>query len=399
MKNKSTITQLPGSIWVLGFVSLLMDLSSEITLSILPLFLTTILGATTITIGIITGLSESTALIVKMFSGALSDYLGQRKNLTVIGYALSAMTKPIFAIASSSYLILAARIFDRIGKGIRGAPRDALLADLAPIKLRGSAFGLRQALDTVGAVIGPLFAVCLMFLLSNNFRYIFWIAVIPGILSVLLLIIGVKEPIHHKTQKRISPFIRQNLSSLSLAYWWLVAIGAIFTLARFSEAFLVLRAMNVGISITFAPFVMVIMNFIYATSAYPFGKLADRMSHSKLLILGVVVLFVADLLISINNNILTLILGISLWGLHLGMTQGLLAAMVADASPINLRGTAYGFFNLASGLMTLISCILAGFLWKTFSPSTTFYMGAIFCIITFIGLILRHFYVRYLYHT
>ncbi len=394
-KPNSILLQIPLSIWILGFVSMLMDISSEIIHSLLPLFLTTTLSASPIVVGIIEGLGESTSLIVKTFSGALSDYLGQRKKLAVIGYALSALSKPLFAIASTSHMVLTARVFDRIGKGIRGAPRDALVADIVPYEIRGSAFGLRQALDTLGAVLGPLLAVGLMLLFSNHFRIVFWIALIPGLFSVLLLILGVKEPKNHKiSEKRLNPFSRYHLSRLNLAYWWLVIIGAIFTLARFSEAFLVLRAMNIGMSIATAPFVMVIMNTVYALSAYPFGRLADNMSHSKLLMLSILVLIFADLLLAVNNHWITFIAGASLWGVHMGMTQGLFATMIADVAPLDLRGTAYGFFNLASGIMMLIANMLAGFLWESVGPSFTFYMGGIFCIIAMIGLIFREVHLR-----
>jgi MFS family permease len=301
---------------------------------------------------------------------------------------MGALSKPLFAMASTSSIVLTARIFDRIGKGIRGAPRDALVADIAPYQLRGSAFGLRQALDTVGAVIGPLLAVALMLFFANHFQIVFWIAVIPGVLSVMLLILGVKEPLTPTPrEKRINPLSRQNLSRLDSAYWWIVGIGAIFTLARFSEAFLVLRAINVGMSIATAPIVMVIMSFTYAISAYPFGKLADSMSHSRLLMIGILLLIVADILLAINHHWIALIAGVSLWGIHMGMTQGLLATMVADVSPKDLRGTAFGFFNLASGLMMLIASMLAGFLWQYFGPSVTFYTGAVFCVMALIGLV------------
>lgn len=394
-KSKSVLSRLPISIWTLGFVSMLMDISSEIIHSLLPLFLTTALGTSTFVIGVIEGLGESTSLIVKIFSGALSDYLGQRKIIAVIGYAMGAISKPLFAIAPTSSMVLAARVFDRIGKGMRGAPRDALVADIAPYESRGSAFGLRQALDTVGAVIGPLLAVGLMLLFANQFRIIFWRAAIPGVLSVMLLIFGVKEPrTPVPCEKRINPLSRNHLSRLDTAYWWLVIIGAIFTLARFSEAFLVLRAIDVGMSITIAPIAMVIMSFTYAISAYPFGKLADNMSHSRLLMAGILVLIVADMLLAINHHWTTLIAGISLWGIHMGITQGLLATMVADVSPGDLRGTAFGFFNLASGLMMLVASMLAGFLWEHFEPSITFYMGAVFCVIALIGLIFRGIHLR-----
>lgn len=382
----STIRQIPVGIWMLGFVSMLMDISSEMVHSLLPLFMVGTLGASAFAVGLIEGLAESTALIVKVFSGTLSDYLGKRKGLALFGYALGALTKPIFAVANTTGIVLTARLLDRVGKGVRGAPRDALVADLAPPQLRGAAFGLRQSLDTVGAFLGPLLAVGLMLLWANDFRKVFWVAVIPGLLAVVLLLFGVREPERHQTGKRTNPVRRDNLKRLGAPYWWVVGIGAVFTLARFSEAFLVLRAQQGGIPIALVPLVMVAMNLIYAVSAYPFGKLSDRMSHSKLLALGLGVLVAADLVLAINDHWAVVLIGVALWGLHMGITQGLLATMVADTAPADLRGTAYGVFNLASGIAMLISSVLAGLLWDRLGASSTFYAGAVFCIVALIGL-------------
>ena len=384
--NEHTLRQIPKGIWVLGFVSMLMDISSEMIHSLLPLFMVTTLGTSVLVVGIIEGLAESTALIIKVFSGILSDYIGKRKGLAVFGYALGALTKPLFAIASSSGLILAARLLDRVGKGVRGAPRDALVADIAPPHLRGAAFGLRQSLDTVGAFLGPLLAVGLMLLWSNDFRAVFWVAVIPGMLAVMLLFFGIKEPERHPSEKRINPISKQNLLRLSPAYWRVVAIGAFFMLARFSEAFLVLRGLQAGIPIALTPLVMVAMNIIYAASAYPFGKLSDRLSHNGLLALGLIILIIADIVLAQSNHWSTLLLGVALWGIHMGMTQGLLAAMVANTAPSDLRGTAYGFFNLVSGLALLVASVLAGFIWDQFGAATTFYTGATFSLLALVGL-------------
>jgi MFS family permease len=277
-------------------------------------------------------------------------------------------------------------LLDRIGKGVRGAPRDALVADLAPPDLRGAAFGLRQSLDTVGAFLGPLLAVGLMLLWSNDFRMVFWVAVIPGMLGVALLMFGVREPQQHQNCKRTNPIRRENLARLRAPYWWVVGIGAVFTLARFSEAFLVLRAQQGGIPIALVPLVMVAMNLIYALSAYPFGKLSDSMSHTKLLALGLVVLIVADLVLAINDHWTVILAGVALWGIHMGITQGLLATMVADTAPSDLRGTAYGVFNLMSGIAMLIASVVAGLLWDKLGASSTFYAGAFFCITALIGL-------------
>jgi len=365
---------------------MLMDISSEMIHSLLPLFMVTTLGTSVFVIGIIEGLAQSTALIVKVFSGILSDYIGKRKGLAVIGYAMGAFSKPLFAVASSTGLVLTARLLDRIGKGVRGAPRDALVADIAPPHLRGAAFGLRQALDTVGAFLGPLLAVGLMLLWANDFRAVFWVAVIPGILSVTLLLFGIREPERSKSEKRINPIHRANLKHLNTSYWWVVAIGAIFMLARFSEAFLVLRGLQAGIPIALTPLVMVAMNLIYAVSAYPFGKLSDRVQHTRLLALGLVVLIAADLVLAHSHHWSTVLVGVALWGIHMGMTEGLLAAMVADTAPADLRGTAYGFFNLMSGLAMLVASGLAGFVWDRFGAANTFYTGAAICFLALAGL-------------
>jgi len=388
-RTSREIRKIPAGIWVLGFVSMLMDISSEMIHSLLPLFMVSTLGATAFVVGVVEGLAESTALIVKVFSGALSDYLGKRKGLAVFGYALGALSKPLFAIAPTMGVVLTARFLDRVGKGVRGAPRDALVADIAPAEVRGAAFGLRQSLDTVGAFLGPLLAVGLMLLWANDFRAAFGIAVIPGLLAVALLLFGVHEPERHIGEKRSNPIRRENLKRLSGAYWWVVGVGAVFTLARFSEAFLVLRAQQGGIPVALVPLVMVAMNLVYAGAAYPFGKLSDRVNHKTLLAWGLVVLVFADLVLASNDHWTTVVAGVALWGVHMGMTQGLLATMVADTAPTDLRGTAYGVFNLISGVAMLIASVVAGLLWDQFGASFTFYAGALFCVLALLGLIKR----------
>jgi MFS family permease len=372
---------IPPGVWILGSVSLLMDVSSELIHSLLPMFMVTVLGATALEVGWIEGLAESTALITKVFSGTLSDYIGRRKGLAVFGYALAALTKPLFALAPTLGIVLTARLLDRVGKGIRGAPRDALVADLTEPEIRGAAFGLRQALDAVGAALGPFLAVVFMFLWADHFRAVFWIAVIPAAASVALLAFGLREPAHSHKEKRTHPIRRENLRRLDTAYWWVVAIGAIFTLARFSEAFLVLRAQQSGVAIALVPLAVVAMNLAYSLSAYPFGKLSDRMSHSTLLAVGLGILIAADLLLALSNHWSIVLPGIVLWGLHLGATQGLLATMVADTAPADLRGTAYGFFNLVSGAAMLVASVVAGVLWDNFGASATFHAAAGFCVV------------------
>ena len=374
---------------MLGFVSMLMDISSEMIHSLLPLFMVTVLGASALSVGVVEGLAEATALIVKVFSGTLSDYLGRRKGLAVFGYALGAFSKPLFALAGSFGLVVTARLIDRVGKGIRGAPRDALVADLAPPEMRGAAFGLRQSLDTIGAFLGPLIAVGLMLLWANDFRAIFWVAVVPAVLAVIVLLVGVKEPPAKASERRVNPISRISLRRLGNAYWWVVAIGGVFTLARFSEAFLVLRAQQGGMPLALVPLVMVAMNAVYALSAYPFGKLSDRVDHRTLLVLGLLVLVVADFVLASSNHWSTVLAGVALWGVHMGMTQGLLATMVADAAPTELRGTAFGFFNLVSGIALLIASVVAGLIWDELGAAYTFYAGAAFSTIAIIALITR----------
>lgn len=382
----SSLRDIPTGIWVLGGVSLLMDISSEMIHSLLPLFMATTLGASATFIGLIEGLAESTALIIKVFSGVLSDYLGKRKWLAVAGYGLGALTKPLFALAPTASVVLSARVIDRIGKGIRGAPRDALVADITPPHLRGAAFGLRQSLDTVGAFMGPLLAVGLMLLWSNDFRAVFWVAVIPGLLAVLLLMFGLREPEKQSNAHRTNPIRLDNLKRLGLRYWRIVMLGAVFTLARFSEAFLVLKAEQTGVMLALVPLVMVAMNVIYALSAYPFGRLSDQMSHGKLLAAGLLVLIAADLVLASANHWGGLLIGVALWGVHMGMTQGLLATMVAECAPSDLRGTAFGFFNLVSGLAMLMASVIAGVLWDQMGAAFTFYAGALFCLLALLTL-------------
>lgn len=382
----TTLSRIPKGVWVLGGVSLLMDVSSEMIHSLLPLFMATTLGASVIIIGIIEGVAEATALMLKVFSGVISDYVGKRKGLALLGYGLGALSKPLFAIAPTSGMVFSARMIDRIGKGIRGAPRDALVADVTPPEIRGAAYGLRQALDTIGAFLGPLLAVALMFLWDNDFQSIFWVAAIPAVLSIALLGFGLKEPNTSVVQKRTNPLRRENLKKLSAAYWWVVAIGSIFTLSRFSEAFLVLRAQQMAIPLFAIPLVMVAMNLVYSLTAYPFGKLSDRMSHSKMLQWGLLVLIAADIVLALSSHWSTLLAGVALWGIHMGMTQGLLAAMVAHTAPPELRGTAFGMFNLMSGIALLLASAGAGVLWEMLGAASTFYAGAIICVVTLIGM-------------
>lgn len=384
----STLRRIPGGVWIIGFVSLLMDVSSEMIHSLLPLFMATALGTPVVIIGLIEGLAEATALCVKVFSGVISDYIGKRKGLAVLGYGLGALSKPLFALASTSGMIFSARMIDRVGKGIRGAPRDAIVADVTPPEIRGAAYGLRQTLDTMGGFLGPLLAVGLMLLWSNDFRAIYWVAVVPAFLAVALLFFGLHEPRAPVASVRTNPVKKENLKRLGVECWWVIGLGGVFTLARFSEAFLVLRAQEVDIPIALIPLVMVAMNVVYSFTAYPFGRLSDSISHWRLLQIGLVVLIAADLVLALSHTWVGIIVGVALWGVHMGMTQGLLNTMIAHTAPADLRGTAFGFFSLLSGAGLLIASLGAGLLWDIWGSASTFFAGAVICVLT---LLLMHF--------
>jgi MFS family permease len=371
--------RIPPGVWALGFVSLAMDVSSEMIHSLLPLYLTVALGASALTVGIIEGVAESTALIVKVFSGALSDRLRKRKAITAFGYGLAALSKPLFALATAPLLVFIARFLDRIGKGIRGAPRDALIADLTPKEVRGAAFGLRQSLDTVGAFAGPLLAMALMLAWNDDFRAVFWVAVIPALLSFALIVFAVREPASVSESGGEKVRLEKSLvKKLGPAFWAVTAAGGALTLARFSEAFLILRAQDLGLAVALAPLVLVGMNVVYSLTAYPVGKLADRMPPATLLCAGIAMLIASDVALALASNMAWLSVGVALWGLHMGFTQGLLSAMVAQAAPASLRGTAFGMFNLASGIAMLAASAIAGALWQYAGPDKTFWAGAVF---------------------
>ena len=379
--------RLPAGIWALGFVSLLMDVSSEMIHALLPVYLVVGLGATALTVGIIEGIAEATAAMTKVFSGALSDRIGRRKELAALGYGLAAITKPVFPLAPTVGWLVAARFIDRVGKGIRGAPRDALVADIAPPELRGAAFGLRQSLDTAGAFLGPLIAIALMWMFAENFAAVFWMAVIPALASVALILFVVHEPARPENLRKVAnPLSRRKLADLGAIYWWVVAVAAVFTLARFSEAFLILRAEGAGLTLVFVPLVLVVLNIAYALSAYPVGALSDSMNRTSLLFAGLVLLVAADLVLAFAPGLWGVMAGVVLWGLHMGFTQGIFAALVADFAPPELRGTAYGMFNLVTGVALLAASVIAGFLWDAVGPQWTFLAGAFFALLTAAGL-------------
>ncbi len=381
----SALRRLPRGIWALGFVSMFMDISSEMIHALLPVFLVTVLGAGTTMVGLIEGVGEATAAISKLFSGWLSDRIGKRKVLTVIGYGLATLSKPLFALAPTADWVLFARFSDRVGKGIRGAPRDALVGDIAPPEMRGAAYGLRQSLDTVGAFLGPLLGLALMALFADNFRLVFWVSLIPGAIAVAILVLTVREPAPRRERVARAPIDWSQLKHLGRPFWAVVAVGSVLTLARFSEAFLILRATNLGLSLTLVPLVLVIMNIVYAASAYPMGAISDRMGRRWIVGLGFAVLILADLVLGMATTLWQGAIGIALWGLHMGMTQGLLTTLVADRTPQELRGTGFGVFHLVTGIAILFASLIAGILWDVVGPSATFFAGATFTTVGVLG--------------
>jgi len=385
---RGTFSALPAGIWALGLVSMFMDTSSELIHSLLPVFMATILGASMTTVGLIEGVAEAAAAITKVFSGAIGDYLGKRKLLAGVGYGLAAATKPIFPMATTIDWVFAARFIDRIGKGIRGAPRDALLAEIAPQDLRGAAYGLRQSLDSVGAFLGPLAAVAFMVWFTNDIRTVLWVAVVPGAIAVALLVFGVQEPERAKTGSgRQKPLTFGDFTRLSRRYWFVVFLGLAFTLARFSEAFLVLRAHDVGLGLSYVPLVLIVMNVVYAGTAYPAGVAADKFSQKTLLVIGISLLVAADIVLAAAREPWPAFIGTAFWGMHMGFTQGLFAKLVAENAPAEIRGTAFGIFNLVSGGAILFASLVAGFLWSAFGAPATFLTGAAFAILAMLGLL------------
>jgi MFS family permease len=381
--------RIPGTVWALGLVSLFMDLSSELVHALLPLYMTGVLGLSMVAVGVVEGIAEATASALKAFSGAISDRLRRRKPLIVLGYALAALSKPLFPLAGSVALVLGARFMDRVGKGIRGAPRDALIADVTAPGQRGAAYGLRQALDTVGAVLGPLAAIGLMVVLANNIRSVLWVAVAPAAVAVLVLVLWVREPAREQASAAApGPVAWRSFARLQRRYWLIVGLGAVLTLARFSEAFLVLRAQDLGLALALVPAVLVVMNLVYTAVSFPAGVAADRGGQRALLFWGLAALIASDVVLGAGAGIVAVFAGAALWGVHMGLTQGLLSKLVADAAPADLRGTAFGVFYLVSGGALLAASVLAGWLWSDFGASSTFYAGAAFTAAALAGLLL-----------
>jgi MFS family permease len=371
--------KIPRGVWILGFVSLFMDVSSEMIHALLPLFLVGTLGVSATLLGLIEGIAEATAQVMKLFSGLISDRFGNRKNLALAGYGLAAIVKPLFPLAETATAVFVARLADRVGKGIRGAPRDAMVADITPPELRGAAFGLRQSLDTVGAFTGPLLAVGLMIIYADNIRTVLWFACVPALIAVAVLAFGIQEPKPVADGKRKPGLNFATAKLLGVNFWLVTLVAGFFMLARFSEAFLIIRASEIGLAARYIPFVLVAMSVVYSLTSYPAGVFSDKIGRRGLLGLGLVVLIAADFVLGFSHSVTAMFAGVALWGLHMGITQGLLSALVADTAPPDLRGTAFGVFSLVSGVVTLLASVFAGYLWDAEGSRATFMAGAIFC--------------------
>lgn len=366
---------LPRNVWVLGFVSLFMDLSSEIYHALLPAFITLVLGLPATALGAIDGIAEATANFAKLFSGRLSDRSLKRKPWVMLGYGLGALSKPLFPIAASAPAVLIARFADRIGKGIRGSPRDAIVADETPPEIRGRAFGLRQALDTAGALLAPLVAIGLMAWLASDIRAVFWIAVIPAGISFLLSWLALREPEQHLAPLKKSPFFA-GFKQLDKETKRLLQVGFLFTLARFSEGFLILKGIDIGLNEAMSPLTLAIFNLAYVALAYPAGALSDRMRPRSILIAGMAVLIAGNLVLAETGSFTGLVIGTFLWGAHMALTQGIFARMIADSAPEHLRATSFGAFWFVTGIATLLASLGAGWLWDREGASATFLTSA-----------------------
>lgn len=386
--------RLSGAVWALGLTSLFMDISSEMIHSLLPIVLVVGLGTSGAYLGLIEGVAEATACIVKVFSGALSDYFGRRKPLALLGYGMAALTKPLFPLASSAGMVFLARFVDRVGKGIRGAPRDALVADVTPPEQRGAAFGLRQTLDTVGAFAGPVLAMLFAAIFAGTLRTVLWIAVLPAFVSVLVLWVGVREPQRQPGVQSKQRKVELRVGAMPTSFWVVSTVASVFMLARFSEAFLVLVGIHGGLKPALTPLVLVAMNLAYLLSAYPVGKLSDRMPKENLLVVGCGILAVANALLAVASNPLLLIIGALLWGLHMGFTEGVFAAMVANSAPKDLRGSAFGIFNMLRGLVLLAASVVAGLLWDQFGSQATFGFASALALVTILALWLSRPYLQ-----
>jgi MFS family permease len=366
---------LPRTVWVLGFVSLFMDLSSEIYHALLPAFVTVTLALPVVALGAIDGVAEATASFAKLASGRLSDRSRRRKPWIMLGYGLAALSKPLFPIAGGAAELMGARFADRVGKGIRGAPRDAMIADETPREIRGRAYGLRQSLDTVGALIAPLVAIALMAALANNIRAVFWIAAVPAVLSFLLAWLALREPASHRAEPTSQPFFR-GFRDIDRPTRRLLAVGFLFTLARFSEGFLILKWLDAGVSTTLSPLALVVFSLGFMAFAYPAGALSDRVRPRSILMMGMAVLIAADLILAAGNGLTGLIIGVALWGAHMALTQGIFARMIADSAPEHLRATSFGAFWFVTGIATLLASLAAGLIWDREGPGATFIASA-----------------------
>jgi len=374
--SSHALSRLSPNIALLGLVSLLTATSSAMVYGLLPVFLVKVLGASIGIVGVMEGLAEASNSAMRLLSGITSDWIGRRKPVVAFGYLLSAANKLVFPMAESVSIVFVARLVDRFGKGVRDAPRDALISDLTPSHIRGSGFGLRTALYTMGFVLGPLAAIGLMVASGDNFRLVFAIAVAPAFAAVGILLFAIGEDPAQSSREARFRIRLSHLSRLPAAFWWSISVASLLSLARYSPAFLVLKASDVGIDPAFVPLILVFTHTVFSAAAYPFGALADRVDHRLQLALAVAVLLAADLVLAAGGTMVTAFLGASLWGLQMGVSEGLLSASVANAAPDDLRGTAFGIYQLAFGLAAFGASGTAGALWSIGGPPLAFGVSA-----------------------
>jgi MFS family permease len=372
VKNRAA---LPRTVWVLGFVSLLTDLSSEIYHALLPAFITVTLALPAVALGAIDGIAEATASFAKLVSGRLSDRSMRRKPWILGGYGLAAAAKPLFAVATNAWMVMVARFSDRVGKGIRGAPRDAMIADETPPAIRGRAFGLRQGLDTVGALLAPIVAVALMFAFSDDIRTVFWVAMIPAVAAVILILVALREPEVHSAPRQPQALLA-GFRDINRQTRRVLAVAFLVMLARFSEGFLILRGIDIGLSPAVSPLVMVVFSLGFLALAYPAGALSDSTNPRSILVGGIAVLIAGNLILAQDWGVAGLITGVLLWGAHMALTQGILARMIADSAPPQLRATSFGAFYFVTGIATLLASVAAGLIWDREGAPATFIASA-----------------------
>ena len=363
------------NVFIAGLVSFFMDVSSEMIYPLVPLFLSNVLGVNKSIIGLIEGIAESTASLLKVFSGWFSDRIGNRKWLMAAGYSISTLSRPIVSLATGWQHILGSRFMDRFGKGIRTAPRDAIIAESSEKTHLGRAFGLHRSMDTMGAVVGPALAFLLLGLFSNNYRMVFWLSIIPGTIAVLLIIFFITEK--KKVSLPHSDRPKLTLKHFDWRFKFFVVIAAVFAIGNSSDVFLILRAQQVGVPIVMIPVVYLLFNLVYSLSSIPAGIAADRFGKKRVILLGFILFAILYYGFAIAKDTTAIWVLFGFYGLFMGLTEGIQKAFLATIIPPDFKATAFGVYNSAVGIAMFPASLIGGWLWDHVSPSATFYFGSI----------------------